>query len=113
MREPIEYRRYDEAFKEDALALFRRSHRTLSRVACDLGIPAATLEYWYKADMAKKRKQRQAGGKLPVSEPTEAPEEKIARLEQELVAVRRENESLKQDRAILKKAAAFFAKESE
>lgn len=115
MRVTANYRRYDQTFKEDALALLRRSNRTINAVARDLGVPPSTLEYWYNADMAKKRKQRPAGGKtLPVGDPSaESPEEKVARLERENDALRRENDSLKMDRAILKKAAAFFAKESE
>jgi transposase len=109
-------RRYDEAFKDDAVALLRRSDRTIGAVARDLGIPPSTLEYWYNADMAKKRKKQppRLGKALPVREPTaEHPEDRIARLEREVAELRKENDSLKMDRAILKKAAAFFAKESE
>lgn len=108
-------RHYDQTFKDDALGLLRRSERSLAAVAHDLGIPSSTLDYWYNADMAKKRKQRVAGGKpLPVGDPAaEAPDEKIARLEREVAELRKENDTLKMDRAILKKAAAFFAKESE
>jgi transposase-like protein len=40
----------------------------------------------------------------------ETPEQHIVRLERELDQLRKENESLKTDREILKKAAAFFAK---
>ena len=43
----------------------------------------------------------------------ETPEAKIARLERELAAARHQISSLETDRAILKKAAAFFAKESD
>jgi transposase-like protein len=39
--------------------------------------------------------------------------EKVARLERELAAANKEIDSLRMDREILKKAAAFFAKESE
>jgi len=109
------HRHYDQSFKEDALALLRRSERSIGAIASDLGVPPSTLDYWYKADMAKKRKQRPAGAKaLPVGDPSaEAPEEKVARLEREVAALRKENDELKTDRAILKKAAAFFARESE
>ena len=86
----------------------------MKAVSTDLGIPRATLHAWYKADMAKK------GKKIPrrvtvtaLRAEDETPEEKLARLEKENAALRRENEELKMDRAILKKAAAFFAKESE
>jgi transposase len=113
MREQT-YRRYDQSFKEDALALLRRGGRTFGAVARDLGIPPGTLEYWYNADMAKKGKRSTQGKALPVGDPgAEGAEEKIARLEGEVAELRKENDSLRMDRAILKKAAAFFAKESE
>lgn len=116
MRVSRTYRRYEASFKEEAVALLKRSDRTLGQVARDLGVPPTTLEGWYKVDMAKKGKGqvRPKSKGLPVGDPSkEAPEEKLARLEREVEALRKENEDLKQDRAILKKAAAFFAKENE
>jgi transposase-like protein len=59
------HREYDRTFKEDALALLRRSERTINAVARDLGVPPSTLDYWYKADMAKKRRKAAANGKAP------------------------------------------------
>jgi transposase-like protein len=87
----------------------------MKAVARDLGVPFMTLYGWYKRAMAKKGKRSSVRDTaLPVSNPgAEAPEEKIVRLEREVTELRKENESLKLDRAILKKAAAFFAKESE
>ncbi|HEY8079335.1 MAG TPA: hypothetical protein VIF62_34630, partial [Labilithrix sp.] len=68
-----------------------------------------------KKSMAKTGKRSALQDKaLPIRNPSaEAPEEKIDRLEREVTELRKENDSLKLDRAILKKAAAFFAKESE
>jgi transposase len=112
MRVQHPQRRYDQKFVADALALVQRSDRSLHSIARDLGIPQSTLDGWYRADMAKKKKRAEAvaatGGP-----PSESAAEKIARLEREVVLLRKENENLKEDRAILKKAAAFFAKESE
>jgi len=111
MREARKRRKYDPTFREDALALVRRGERHIDHVAEDLGIPSSTLRYWYDADVAKKRKKDPA---LPVGDPSaESPADKIRRLEREVASLRKENDSLKVDRAILKKAAAFFAKESE
>jgi len=113
------YRRYDAAFRRDALALLERTGRSLKAVAEDLGVPHSTLHAWYTLEMAKKGKKVGKGPRKgnPASaalrQATETPEEKIARLEHELVVLRRENDELHMDRAILKKAAAFFAKESE
>jgi transposase len=109
------HRSYDASFKADAVALLERSGRSVSSVAESLGVPLATLRYWYNADMAKKGKKpsRQAA-KVPVVDPLkETTEQKLARLERENAALRKRNEELEMDRAILKKAAAFFAKESE
>ena len=110
--------RYDQAFREGALELLKRSDRTMNAVAVDLGIPPATLTYWYKqSEMAKKKKLARPTSKgsasaMAVSDPP-TEQERIAQLEREVAALRKENEELKMDRAILKKAAAFFAKESE
>ena len=109
------YRPHGDAFRRDTIALAERSGRSLSSIAESLGIPLSTLRYWYNADMAKKGKRpsRQAA-KVPVVDPLkETTEEKLARLERENAALRKRNEELEMDRAILKKAAAFFAKESE
>jgi transposase len=108
--------RYSETFKEDALAVLERTDRSLAAVARDLGLVPHTLRYWYKqAEMAKKGKKAVTSrAALPVRDPaSETPEQKIARLERENAALRKKNAELEMDRAILKKAAAFFAKESE
>jgi transposase len=115
MRVPKVRRFYDLSFQEDAVALLERTDRPIRGVARDLGVPYMTLHGWYKRAMAKKGKRSSVQDMaLPIKNPSaEAPEEKIARLEREVAVLRKENDSLKVDRAILKKAAAFFAKESE
>jgi transposase len=110
--------RYDESFKRSALELLARSDRTLSRVAIDLGIAPASLRAWYaRAEMAKKGKLPAAKGKRPsgVMSNSDPPtdKERIAQLEREVAVLRKKNDELEMDLAILKKAAAFFAKESE
>ena len=112
------YKRYDDSFKQGALELLARSDRTLSRVALDLGIEPKTLRGWYnRAEMAKKGKlpparRKTSSGAMAVPDP-QTDKERIAQLERELDALRKKNAELEMDRAILKKAAAFFAKESE
>ena len=108
-------RSYDPSFIEDAVSLIERTDRPIKEVASSLGVPFMTLHGWYKRAMAKKGKRGSLQVKaLPISDPSaEAPQEKIVRLEREVAELRKENDSLKLDRAILKKAAAFFAKESE
>src|SRR5262245_40624718 len=100
-------RQYDATFRLDAVELLLKSNRTLKEVARDLGIPATTLTYWYKAEMAKRGKKPRPA-RTPVRDPAEeTAEEKIARLERENAALRKAVEQLEMDRAILKKAAAF------
>ena len=115
-RTGLAYRRYGATFRADAIALLERSDRLPGQVARDLGIPEATLRYWYFCHMTKGKK-RPAKGKpkpLPVGDPAkETLEAENARLERELAAAERKVRQLEEDRAILKKAAAFFAKESE
>jgi len=104
---------YSEAFKTEALVLVERGDRSFARLAMDLGISQWTLRHWYaQSQMAKRTSKRERVAAAPVpSDETE--KQKVQRLERELTRLQRENESLKMDREILKKAAAFFAKESE
>ena len=112
MRVMKKQKAYPLSFREDAVALVRRSNRSMKQIAAGLGVPHSTLHYWYDVDMRKKGKGRGAA-KLPVGDPAaESPEEKVARLEKQVATLEKENDALKLDRAILK-AAAFFAKESE
>jgi transposase len=115
MRVSVRSRRYNLSFREDSLALLRRSGRSIRSVAEGLGIPMATLRYWYDADMAKKRKKKTGSpATSSAHDPTmETSEETVRRLEKENASLRKQVDSLEMDRAILKKAAAFFAKESE
>jgi transposase len=111
-----EKRRYEASFREQAVALLERTDRGLADVAESLGVPDSTLLYWYKQEMARRRskpKAARAGQSAPASAaPTETVAQKLARLERENAALRKELEDLKLDKDILKKAAAFFAKES-
>jgi transposase len=82
-------------FRREAVRLALTSGRTRREIAEDLGIGLSTLTRWLG-------RERDAG------EPAEASVD----LHAELKRLRRENAVLKQERDILKKAAAFFAKET-
>ena len=105
---------YSDAFKTEAMILVERGDRSFAQLATDLGVSQWTLRHWYAQSQMSKRstKKRRGSPEVPIA-PSETEKQKVARLERELTRLQRENESLKMDREILKKAAAFFAKESE
>ncbi len=90
-------RPYPPEFRREAVELYRRAGRPLSEVAIDLGVAAESLRSWVK----------QAGIDAGVRDGlTSAEREELRRL-------RRENRVLREEREVLRKAAAFFARESE
>jgi transposase len=105
--------KYTEDFREEALVLVRRGDRSFRELEKALGVNAWTLRDWYKKDeMAKKSRGRR--GQATTTPPAgETPEEELVRLRKETERQRKRIETLEMDREILKKAAAFFAKESE
>jgi transposase len=90
-----ERRRFTEDYKREAVRLTETSGRTIAQVADDLGLGLSTLTRW-------KRRYREAD---LLSGPHEDTTKKLARL-------RKENELLRQERDLLKKATAFFARET-
>ena len=89
--------RYTLEFKMEAVRLVRGG-QVAAVTAKVLGIPKQTLENWVRLD--SKGKLEGAGDK-----PVSAEQMELARLRAELARV-------KMERDILKKATAFFAKES-
>ena len=89
-------RPYPKEFKQGAVALARTDERPIREVAHELGIAESCLRRWLKQDQLDRR-ERDDG--LTTAE------------RQELKALRRENARLKQEKEILRKAAAFFARE--
>ncbi len=92
-------RSFTKEFKQEAVRLVTEGGQSIAQVARDLGIRDTILGRW-----KKEVEQYQAGafpgkGQLP---PDEA----------ELRQLRRENERLRMERDILKKAAAIFSKDS-
>ena len=87
--------KYPEEFRREAVALRRSSDRPRCRVGEDLGISDGTLAAW-----EKEFPDANEPGALDASERAE-----LARL-------RKENAELKLDREILRKATAYFAKET-
>ena len=89
--------RFTKEFRDEAVRLALTSGRSRREVAQDLGIGLSTLRHWLD-----RRRERE------IDDP---PEERQEGMAAELKRLRRENEILRQEREILKRATAFFAKE--
>ena len=91
------HKRYSQDFKLQAARLVTEQGYTLRDAGDRLGVSAWSIRYWIK-------KYRQTG-QLP-------PENLIVPAADELKQLRREITQLRMENDILKKAAAYFAKES-
>jgi len=96
-----ERRHYDAEFKREALRLLETSGKRVEELARDLGIHASLLWRW-------RRKARAVG---PGEEAFPGQGKRLS-AEDEVERLRRELEQVKLERDFLKKAAAYFAKES-
>ena len=90
-------RRFRKEFEVEAVRLVETSGRTQRQIADDLGVGLSTLRRWLEKHREKE-----------LEAPPPDRQEDIAA---ELKRLRRENEILRQEREILKRAATFFAKE--
>ena len=88
---------YPEEFRREAIELARISSKSHRQIAEDLGISDVTLRTWIK-------QAERDEGKRPDGLSTDE--------RAELQRLRRENQTLRMEREILKKAAAFFARET-
>ncbi len=92
-------RKHTKEFKQEAVLLARRTDVGFARAAKDLGIHESLLRSWAKAQATQGADAFRGHGKK-------------AALEAENARLLRENRTLLMERDILKKAAAFFARES-
>ncbi len=89
-------KRYPGEFRQRAVELARQREKPLRQLATDLGISDQTLHNWLKqADIDDGRREG-----LTTEERTE------------LVRLRRANRVLEMENEILKRAAAYFAREN-
>jgi transposase len=88
-------RQYTNEFKTDAVRLARTSGKPVAQVAKDLGIKDNVLYRWMKIFGSP----NDGSGKITPNE------------HEELMKLRREIRVLREERDILRKAAAYFAKE--
>jgi transposase len=87
---------YPEQFRREAIELAKKSGRPISEIAKDLGVTEQSLRNWVRQADVDAGRAHGLGS-----------EEK-----EELRRLRREVRVLREEREILKKAAAFFATET-
>ena len=92
-------RRYTREFKLEAVRLVRERGVTMAQAARDLGVHVNVVRAWVRAERADPAQAFPGHGQQT---PADA----------EMTRLRREVARLKMERDILKKAAAYFAKES-
>lgn len=92
-------RNFTDEFKADTVKLVREGNRSIGQVAKDLDLTETSLREWV-------RQAKIEQGEGPPDALTNAEREELARL-------RRETKQLRIEPEILKRATAFFAKESE
>ena len=96
MSHEVVRRKFTKEYKVEAVRLSRQPAMTVVKAARDLGIRAKDLYRW-RGELAEAPAEAFPGkGRQRISE-------------QELERLRRENEQLRMEREILKKATAFFA----
>ena len=92
--------RYTLEFKEEALALWRKSGRSAARVAAELGMRAPLLYRW-------STQQRLAGQQA--SQPLLPKPERLAEMQAEIDRLRNENAKLLEQREVLKKSLGLLS----
>lgn len=96
-------RQFTREFKLEAIRLAQLGEKPINEVAHDLGIRPDVLRSW----------KRQLEGRAGLSGDEVFPGNgKVTSQEEEIRRLRRELEVTRQERDFLKKAAAYFAKES-
>ena len=91
-------RSFTDEFRAGAVSLVLEKGKTMAQVARDLDLTQSTLGRWVE-------QARADAGKSTRGTLTSEEKDELARL-------RKENRELRLEREILKKAAAFFAKEN-
>ena len=95
-------RSFTPEFKAEAVALVKRSGKSVGQIAKELDLTETALREWVrKAEGTPGRSRGDGDEQLGEDE------------REELRRLRKENQQLKMEREFLKKAAAFFAKESK
>lgn len=89
-------RKYPAEFKEHAVKLAIESDQPIAQTARDLGVNENTLHTWIGKYHRAERQEKEVNAE---------------HLYEELKRLRKDNARLKEEREILKKAAAYFAQQ--
>jgi transposase len=95
----MQRRKFSREYKLEAVNLIKDRGVSVCQASRDLGVVESVLRRWLREEAADPRQAFPGNGQVK-------PEQ------QELIQLRREVAKLKAERDILKKAAAYFAKES-
>jgi transposase len=108
--------RHTREFKEQAIALARGSNKTLPAVAASLGVPKTTLAYWVEHPPRDRAVMMTAAATAAATAPAgaagDAQTSDPVALKLRLAEAREQIRVLEMEKEILKKATAFFARES-
>ena len=91
---------YTPEFRTEAVKLVETTGMSVAKAAKQLSMPKSSLDNWVRTAREGKLEEVGKGQRLP------------SELELELARVRKELAEVKQERDLLKKCAAYFAKES-
>ena len=96
--------KYTQEFRRDAVDLVRSSGRPINEVARELGMSHETLRNWAR------KHEHQTSGSVPVAAGGGL---SVADKDAEIAGLRRQVAELQVEKEILRKAAAYFAKEMD
>ena len=97
-RKPRVRRSFTPEFKAEIVELCQRGDRSIGQVARDFDLTETAVREWVR--QAERDSGSRSDGGLTSAE------------RQELAVLRRENRQLREDLGVLKRATAFFAKET-
>lgn len=90
--------RYTAEFKREAVRLLKQADKPVAVLARELGVPRTKLHQWVREAESKGDQAFPGSGRPKASN-------------EQLAVLKRENARLKEENEILKKAAAYFARE--
>ena len=102
-------RSYSEEYKENVIQLATSGDRPPRQVAKDLGIPPRTLYTWLQVWGLNGTSGRPADKPRPAKRK----DDELMALRAKVAELEKEKRILEEEREILKKATAFFAKEQQ